>query len=179
MSPFQALYGRLPLSLIPYTPNSSKVMAVEELLVERNRLMRHLKQNLVEARNRMEVKANCNRRDVEFYVGDKVLMKLQPYQQITLAKRLSNKLVKRFYGPYEIVERIRKVAYRLALPSTSKIQPVFHVLIFKLFSGNGEEAVTKLPKEFQEGQPLEKPMVICDSRLVLCNGSLVQPVLVQ
>ncbi|GKA87149.1 retrotransposon-related protein [Tanacetum coccineum] len=83
---------------------SSKVAVVDELLVERDGLMRRLKQNLLEARNRMEVKANRNRRDVEFNVGDK------------------------------IVERIGKVAYRLALPNTSKTHPVFHVSILKLFS---------------------------------------------
>ncbi|GKA28514.1 ty3-gypsy retrotransposon protein, partial [Tanacetum coccineum] len=44
---------------------------------------------------------------------------------------------------------------------------------------NREEVVTEFPEEFQEGQPLEKPMAICDSRLVLRNGSLVQQVLVQ
>ncbi|GJV23927.1 ty3-gypsy retrotransposon protein [Tanacetum coccineum] len=127
----------------------------------------------------MEVKANRNRRDVVFNVGNKVLVKLQPYRQITLAKRLSNKLSKQFYGPYKIVERIGEVAYRLALPSTSKIHPVFHVLIIKLFSGNREEAITELPEESHKGQPLEKPVAICDSRMVLQNGSLAQQVLVQ
>ncbi|GJW97926.1 ty3-gypsy retrotransposon protein [Tanacetum coccineum] len=114
----------LPLSLILYPPSSSKVAATEELLVERDGLMRRLKENLVEARNRMEVKANP----------------------------------KRFYGPFEVVEQIRKVAYQLVLPGTSKLHPVLHVSILKLFSGNGEEVVTEFPEEFQEGQPLEKPM---------------------
>ncbi|GJX95245.1 ty3-gypsy retrotransposon protein [Tanacetum coccineum] len=118
MSPYQALYGRLLLSLIPYPPGASKVAAVDELLMERNKVTRQLKQNLLAAKLRMEEKANRKRRDVEFKVGDKVFVKLQPYRQITLAKRLSNKLAKRFYGPYEIVERIGKLAYRLALPVT-------------------------------------------------------------
>ncbi|GKF56531.1 hypothetical protein Tco_0166871 [Tanacetum coccineum] len=97
----------------------------------------------------MEVKVNRNRRDVEFNVGDK------------------------------IVERIRKVAYRLAPPSTSMIHPVFHVSILKLFTGSGAEIVTELPEEFQEGQPLEQLVAICDSQLVLHTGSLVQQSLVQ
>ena len=33
MSPYQALYGRLPLTLIPYPPGASKVAAVDELLM--------------------------------------------------------------------------------------------------------------------------------------------------
>nr|GEV20053.1 Ty3/gypsy retrotransposon protein [Tanacetum cinerariifolium] len=135
-------------------------------------------QNLLEAKNKIEVKANRNRREVVFNVGDKVLVKLQPYRQITLTKRLSNKLAKPFYGPYEIVERIEKVAYRLALPSTSRIHPVFHVSILKFFSGYGDSAVTELPEELQEWQPLEKPVAICDFHMVLRNGSLAQQVLV-
>ncbi|GKC66143.1 ty3-gypsy retrotransposon protein [Tanacetum coccineum] len=149
MSAYQALYGRLPLSLIPYPRGSSKVAPMDELLVELDELMQRLKHNLLEAKNRMEVKANRNRRDVVFTVGDK------------------------------IVERIGKVAYRLALPSTSRIHPEFHVSILNLFIGNGDSVVTELPEELQEGQPLEKPVAICDLRMVLQNGSLAQQVLVQ
>ena len=112
-------------------------------------------------------------------MGYKVLVKLEPYRQITLAKRLSNKLAKRYYAPYEIVERIRKVAYRLALPSIGMIHSVFHVSILKLFSGTRDKFITELPEDFQVGQPLEKPMVICDSLLLLRNGNLDQQVLVQ
>ncbi|GJX18778.1 ty3-gypsy retrotransposon protein [Tanacetum coccineum] len=140
----------LPLSLIPYPPGASKVAAVDELLMERNEVTRQLKQNLLAAKLRMEEKANRKRRDVEFKVEDKVFVKLQPYRQITLAKRLSNKLSKRIYWPYEIVERIEKVAYRLALPITSKIHLVFHVSILKLFTGISSEMVTELPDEFKE-----------------------------
>ncbi|GJZ58205.1 hypothetical protein Tco_0613699 [Tanacetum coccineum] len=148
---------------------SSKVAVVDALLVERDALLRKLKENLLAAKNRMREQANRKRHNIEFSVGDKVLIKLQPYRQITLAKCLSNKLAKRFYGSYEIVERIGKVAYRLALPITSKIHPVFHVSILKLFTGTRTETVTKLQEEFQDRQPMEQPVAICDSRLVLQN----------
>ncbi|GKB87688.1 hypothetical protein Tco_0959960 [Tanacetum coccineum] len=99
------------------------------------------------------MKANRHRREAEFNPGDKVLVKLQPYRELTLAKRLSNKLPKRYYGPYEILERVGKVAYRLALSETSKIHPVFHVSILKAFSGNGIEEVSNLPEELYEAHP--------------------------
>ena len=179
MTPYQALYGRLPLSIIPYPPGSSKLASVDELLIERDELLRQLRQNLLAAKNRMEAKANLKRREVEFHVGDKVLVKLQPYRQLTLAKRLSNKLAKRYYGLYEVLERVGKVAYRLALPVTSKIHPVFHVSILKPYSGNGGQEVTGLPEDFQEGQPVDQPLAICDSRFVLRNGRPEKQVLVQ
>ncbi|GJZ80854.1 ty3-gypsy retrotransposon protein [Tanacetum coccineum] len=62
MSPNQALYGRLPLSLNPYPPGTCKVATVDELLRERNEATRQLKQNLAAAQMRMEEKENSKRR---------------------------------------------------------------------------------------------------------------------
>nr|GFB71019.1 Ty3/gypsy retrotransposon protein [Tanacetum cinerariifolium] len=42
MSSYQALYGKMPLSVIPYPFGSSKVAAIDELLVERDELLRRL-----------------------------------------------------------------------------------------------------------------------------------------
>nr|GEV56887.1 reverse transcriptase domain-containing protein [Tanacetum cinerariifolium] len=179
MSPFQALYGRMPLTVVPYPPGASKVAVAEDSLMERDELLRQLKSNLLAAKEHMELKANKRRREVEFQVGDMVLVKLQRYRQLTLAKRLSNKLAKRYYGPYEMVERIGKVAYRLALPATSKIHPVFQVSILKAFLGKGDEAVTELPEEVQDGRPREHPVAVYDSREVLQNGKAIRQVLVQ
>nr|GEU54529.1 Ty3/gypsy retrotransposon protein [Tanacetum cinerariifolium] len=71
MTPYQALYGRVPPFVIPYPPGSSKVVTIDELLVERDVLLRQLRQNLFTARNRMELQANRSQREVEFDVGDK------------------------------------------------------------------------------------------------------------
>ncbi|GKE20188.1 ty3-gypsy retrotransposon protein [Tanacetum coccineum] len=162
-----------------YPPGSLKVASVDGLLVERDGLLRQLKESLLTAKHRMEVKANRKRRDIEFSVGDLVLVKLQPYRHVTLAKRLSNKLAKRYYGPYKVEARVGKVAYRLALPASSKIHPVFHVSILKTFVGSDSVEVAGLPEELQDGQPVEQPLTICDTRRVLRNGSPERQVLVQ
>ena len=46
MSPFQALYGRAPPVIPQYIPNSTKVQAFDELLMERDVLLKSLKENL-------------------------------------------------------------------------------------------------------------------------------------
>nr|GEU54449.1 hypothetical protein [Tanacetum cinerariifolium] len=145
----------LPPPIIPYPSGSTKVAVVEELLIAPDALLRQLNQSLAQAENRMVMQANRKRRDVEYKIRDMVLVKLQPYRQITLAKGCSNKLAKRYYGAFEVLERIEKVAYRLTLPEA------------------------KLPKEEYEGHPVEQPLIICDSRVVLHQGRPTRQVLVQ
>ncbi|GJR96491.1 ty3-gypsy retrotransposon protein [Tanacetum coccineum] len=179
MTPYQALYGKVPMDVVPYPPGTSKVAVVDDALCERDALLRQLRDNLLAAKNRMEVKANRKRRELEFSIGDKVLVKLQPYRQLTLAKRVSNHFAKRYYGPFEVVERVGKVAYRLALPVDSKMHPVFHVSLLKLFSGSDTFKVTPIPEGSTKGHLVEEPVAICGTRAVLRGGRMEQQVLVQ
>nr|GEY57785.1 probable L-ascorbate peroxidase 6, chloroplastic isoform X2 [Tanacetum cinerariifolium] len=57
----------------------------------------------------MKVQVDGKRRDVQFQVGDQVYLKLPPYRQVTVARRLCLKLAPRFYGPFEIVEKLKAV----------------------------------------------------------------------
>ena len=94
-----------------------------------------MKEHLAVSYNIMEVNANRKRREVEFAPGDSVLVKLRPYHHISVAKRISNKLSKHYYGPFIVTERVGKVSYRLALPATSRIHLVFHVSVLPPFKG--------------------------------------------
>jgi hypothetical protein len=145
MTPFQALSGRLPPTIPHYHIGMSPVNEVDQQLASRDELLSLLKANLHAASNRMQQLANSKRRDVEFQVGDWVFLKLHPYRQQSVVKRVCKKLASRYYGPYQIEERIGTVAYRLKLPTQASIHPVFHVSLLKKKIGDKAVDTIDLP----------------------------------
>ena len=75
----------------------------------------------------MKAQADKNRTERSFEVGELVYLKLQPHLQSSVASRGNHKLSFRFYGPYQIMQKVGTVAYKLALPESSRIHPVVHV----------------------------------------------------
>ena len=116
MSPFKALHGREPPSLVFAPPSAATPPSAAELIRQRGELLVELRRNLERAQQRMRDSANKHRRDVEFKVGDEVLLKLQPYRQHSVARPLSAKLARRYYGPFEILEQIGQMAYQFRFP---------------------------------------------------------------
>ena len=54
-------------------------------------------------------------REDEFAVGDKVFLKVSPTKGVMRFGK-KGELIAKYAGPYEILQRIGKVAYKLALP---------------------------------------------------------------
>ena len=80
MTPFQALYGRPPPTILIYPLGSSPVHEVDQALKTRDELLVQLKTNLAAAANKMKKTADKKRREVELQEGDMVYLKLHPYR---------------------------------------------------------------------------------------------------
>ena len=76
------------------------------------------------------------------------------------------KLLPRFFGPFEILERVGTVAYRLALPpSMSGVHEVFHVSMLRKYTPNPANVVDWEQIEVDtDGTFEEGPVCILDSR---------------
>lgn len=179
MTPFEATYGRKPPSLLAYCAGTSTLQAVDHDLTSRDAIISQLKTNLAKAQEAMKFFADKHRKDYEFQQGQLVLLKLQPFRQLSLRHRSSHKLSLRYYGPYKVLDRIGPVAYRLELPPPSRIHPVFHCSLLKPYKGANTPMIHPLPESIVEHQPAHVPVAILQRRTVLRNNKEVNQVLVQ
>jgi len=105
--------------------------------------------------------ADRNRTFREFEVGDWVYLKLRPYRQMTVAIHRNLNLFPRYYGPFQVTRRIGVVAYKLDLPLTSLIYPIFHVSNLKKKLGN---RIAPLPQLTTEGTLAPEPKIVLARR---------------
>lgn len=113
----------------------------------------------------MKKYADVKGEEREFTLGDCVYMKLQPYQQLSVALQRNTMLAPRFYGPFQVVERIGGMAYRLKLLEGLLIQPVFHFSQVKKQLSRDLDHFPQLPLVDALGLLKSKPEV-CKRKVV-------------
>ena len=119
-----------------------------------------------EAQDRQKSWADLKRRTLEFAIGDPVYLKIKPIKSIHQV-RTQGKLSPRYIGPFEILERIGELAYRLAIPpSLSGIHNVFHVSVLRRYIPNLDWVVELKPVQLKENLTYEEhPVQILDQKV--------------
>ena len=137
MAPYEALYGRKCRTPVCWTDlNEYKVIGLD-IVKETEEKVQVIQKRLKAASDRQNSYGDLKRKDIEYEVSDKVFLKVSPWRKI-LRFGKKGKLVPRFIGPYEILERIGPTAYRLALPSElAKLHNVFHVSMLQRYRYDG------------------------------------------
>ncbi|KAJ0802805.1 putative nucleotidyltransferase, Ribonuclease H [Helianthus annuus] len=127
MAPFELLYGRKCRAPICWDEVGEKIIEGPELVQITNEKVIIAREKLKEAQSRQKSYADQDRRPLEFKIGDHVFLKVSPWRGVRRFG-IKGKLSPRFIGPFEILERIGEVSYRLALPpQLSHVHNVFHV----------------------------------------------------
>ncbi|KAI5328432.1 hypothetical protein L3X38_027829 [Prunus dulcis] len=111
----------------------------------------------------MKTQADKHRSEREFQIGDMVYLRLVPYRLQSLA---AHSYQPKFYGPYEILEKLGPVAYKLQLPTGCKIHPVFHVSCLKKHLGTHVTPSLTLPRITEDGIVQDEPLAILERKLV-------------
>ena len=141
MAPYEALYGRPCKSLICWTEVGESSITGPDLIRDTSEKVSLIRQRLLTAQSRQKSYADVRRRPLEFEVGDHVFLKVMPKRGVVrFGKR--GKLTPRFNGPFEILERVGTLAYRLALPpNMSGVHEVFHVSMLRRYTPNPAHVV--------------------------------------
>ncbi|GJW48442.1 putative reverse transcriptase domain-containing protein [Tanacetum coccineum] len=126
-APFEALYGRKCRSPVLWAKIRGSSLIGPELVQETTNKVVLVKEKPKAARDRQKSYVDYRRKPLEFEVGDRVLLKVMPWKGVVCFGK-KGKLAPRYVGPFEILERIGLVAYRLRLPEEfNSVHDTYHV----------------------------------------------------
>jgi hypothetical protein len=127
MAPCEALYSRKCRSPVCWYETGEKILLGPELVQETTDKIRRIKEKLKVSQDRQRSYADQRRKTLEFEEGEHVFLKVSPTTAVGRSMKVK-KLQPRYVGPFQILQRIGSVAYRLALPpNLSNLHDVFHV----------------------------------------------------
>ncbi|GJV90472.1 hypothetical protein Tco_1538285 [Tanacetum coccineum] len=126
-APFEALYGRKCRSPVLWAEIGESSLTGLELVQETTDKVVLVKEKPKAVRDRQKSYVDYRRKPLEFEVGDRVLLRVSPWKGVVRFGK-KGKLAPRYVGPFEILERIGLVAYRLRLPEElNSVHDTFHV----------------------------------------------------
>ncbi|KAL0554093.1 hypothetical protein IC582_008004 [Cucumis melo] len=156
MAPFEALYGKCCRSPVCWGEVGEQRMLGPELVQTTNAAIQKIRARMLIAQSRQKSYADVRRKDLELEVRDMVFLKVAPMKGVLrFAKK--GKLSPRLVGPFEILERIGPVAYRLALPpSFAPVHDVFHISMLRKYVADPTHVVDFEPLQISENLSYEE-----------------------
>ena len=109
-----------------------KVVLGPELLKKMEQEVVKIRQNLNVAQDRQKIYMDKHRMNREFSVEDHVYLRVKA-KKSSLKLGSCAKLSPRYCGPFEVLERIGPIEYRLALPASTIAHNVFHVSLLNKY----------------------------------------------
>lgn len=131
MATFEALYGRRCRSLVDLFEDGEMDLLGLNLVLGAMEKVRVIRERLKMTQNCHKLYFDMRRRDLEFYVGDWVYLKVLPMKGVVYFCK-KGKLSPRFVGPCKSLRKICRVAYELDLPREMEmVHPIFHVSLLR------------------------------------------------
>ncbi|XP_057733997.1 uncharacterized protein LOC130949239 [Arachis stenosperma] len=138
-SPFEIVTGQQSLTLHSLSSSySGKSPGAYHMIKSWEKQADITRSYLDKAAKRMKKWADKKRRHASYQVGDKVMIKLLP-QQFKAFRKVHKGLIRKYEGPFEIIGRVGEVAYKVQLPPSMKIHPIFHVSMLKPYHKDQDE----------------------------------------
>jgi hypothetical protein len=178
MSPFEVLYGR-PCNTPVSWSNPINIVTIGPDMLKEMEQVTQIKKNLKVAQNRQKSYADRRRTPREFQTGDHVYLRVRP-RKSSLRMGACAKLAHRYCGPFEILDRVGLVAYRITLPPTVEAHNVFHVSLLKKYVHDSNHIIDwSMIKVEPKGEFLPEPQCILDRKETLLRNRTIVQVKVQ
>ena len=166
MAPFEALYGRKCRTPICWYETGESVVLGPELVRETTEKVKLIREKMKASQSRQKSYHDKRRKDLEFSAGDHVFLRVTPVTGVGRALK-SKKLTPRFIGPYQILDRVGKVAYRVALPpNLSNLHDVFHVSQLRKYVPDPSHVVQMDDVQVRDNLTVETKPIRIDAREV-------------
>ncbi|XP_058211669.1 uncharacterized protein LOC131323849 [Rhododendron vialii] len=133
-----------------------------------------IRQRLLTAQSRQKSYADRRHRPLSFEVGDHVFLKVSPRRGLSHFGK-KGKLSPRYIGPFDVIEKIGEVAYRLALlPRLSNVHNVFHVSMLRKYEPDPLHVLEWSELELEANASYrEEPIRILDTRDQVLRGKMI------
>jgi len=125
MPPYKALYGRKYRIPLCWDKVGERKLIGSEIVQQTEKKIKLIRDRLKAALDHQKSYIDLKRRDIEYAVGDKVFFKVSPWKKIMRLGR-KGKLSPRFIRPYDVLERVGPLAYRLVLLPAPPPPPPSH-----------------------------------------------------
>lgn len=115
---------------------------------------------------------------MQYVERDWAYLKIQPNRQITLSGSPFPKLSAKYYEPYQILQKVGKVAYKLSLPVQLLLHPTFYVSQLNLCH-KVPEKINHPPVADIASPCCPQPLKILDRHMIQKGNKAVAQVLIQ
>ncbi|MCO5578132.1 hypothetical protein L7F22_031970 [Adiantum nelumboides] len=156
-APFEIVEGGKKVPPILHTKD--KIFETDKYVQDMDEMYKKVKVALEKTQAKQKKAADRHRREVVFSLGDWVLLRFEKarLKKMKGKERLFPKLSMRYYGPFQVCNKISDVAYRLKFPESWRIHNAFHVSLLRPYVGDVPE---DLPVEDQpEVEELDEILV--------------------
>ncbi|KAJ9547266.1 hypothetical protein OSB04_019809 [Centaurea solstitialis] len=165
-APYEILYGRKCRTPLCWNEVGEKQLARPEIVQITSDKINQVRERLKTARDRQKSYADKRRKDIEFQVGDQVMLKVSPWKGVIRFGK-KGKLSPRYIGPFRITECIGAVAYKLDLPvELGGVHNTFHVSNLRKCLADPETAIPLQDIEVDQNLNfVEEPVAVMDRKI--------------
>ncbi|XP_057429652.1 uncharacterized protein LOC130722822 [Lotus japonicus] len=166
MASYEALYGRRCRTPLCWYQDGENLIVGPEQVQQTTEKVKQIREKMRASQSRQKSYADVRRKDLEFEAGDHVFLRVTQTTGVGRAMK-SKKLTPRFIGPYQIIERVGPVAYRIALPPfLSNIHDVLHVSQLRKYVFDPSHVIEPDHIQLKDNLTIEVPPMKIEERRI-------------